>query len=472
MSAAAELRILTGCHAGARVAVAGGERLGTDDACDLILTDLGLSAGAAAWLQIATGRWGVASGPDAAPHWVAEQAWGTAAYLGQVAMTVSLPDAPWQPVPPGLEPAGGAPLPVEAPPAAPVLEEEAPQAPAPAADAPQEEQQAPAPMAVEPPPASAAPRRWQPAWIIGAALAALLLSVFWSVLQGRVTSHAPAPAAAVAPEADPAQQQRLLRDIQLAIARVDPALRLRVEALPEGGARVSGWVADIAHLDRLADALAEVRPAPALSVRTASDLIDDLVDAGGPDAPALRFELLGEGRVRALGLVAAPAERDKVLALVRARVPPGIEIVDGLRVASEQGGAVRDWLRTAGFAGAEARWDGEQMAITLDIGSQERARLESLLARPATPLSGIPFVLHAREVAGRAVAAAPDRPIHASAAPLPFRIRGVVGGAVPYVVLGDGAKLQPGGRRDGWRLVAVEPDRLVFDGPRALVVLR
>ena len=43
---------------------------------------------------------------------------------------------------------------------------------------------------------------------------------------------------------------------------------------------------------------------------------------------------------------------------------------------------------------------------------------------------------------------------------------------MPYVVLGDGAKLQPGGRRDGWRLVAVESDRLVFDGPRALVVLR
>ena len=472
MSAAAELRILTGCHAGARVAVAGGERLGADDACDLILTDLGLSAGAAAWLQIATGRWGVASGPDAAPHWVAEQAWGTAAYLGQVAMTVSLPDAPWQPVPPGLEPAGGAPLPVEAPPVTLVPEEEAPQAPAPAADAPQEEQ-ASAPVAVDPRLPSAAPRRWQPAWIIGAALAALLLSVFWSLLQRQGSVQPPAAAAVVAaPEADPAQQQRLLRDIQLAIARVDPALRLRVEALPEGGARVSGWVADIAHLDRLADGLAEIRPVPALSVRTASDLIDDLVDAGGADAPALRFELLGEGRVRALGLVAALAERDKVLTLVRARVPPGIEIVDGLRVASEQGGAVRAWLHMAGFVGAEVHWDGEQMAIALDIGSQERARLESLLARPATPLSGIPFVLRAREVPGRAVAATSALPVHASAAPLPFRIRGVVGGVVPYVVLGDGAKLQPGGRRDGWRLVAVESDRLVFDGPRALVVLR
>ena len=471
MGAVAELRILTGCHAGARVAVAGGERLGSQDACDLILTDLGLSAGAAAWLQIASERWGVTSDPDTGSHWVAEQIWGTVAYLGQVAMTVSLPHVPWQSVPPGLGPAGGTPLLVEAPPVvAPEPEEDSPQALA--AGAPQEEQ-ASAPVAVDPRLPSAAPRRWQPAWIIGAALAALLLSVFWSLLQRQGSAQPPAAAAFVAaPEAGPAQQQRLLRDIQLAIARVDPALRLRVEALPEGGARVSGWVADIAHLDRLADGLAEIRPVPALSVRTASDLIDDLVDAGGADAPALRFELLGEGRVRALGLVAALAERDKVLTLVRARVPPGIEIVDGLRVASEQGGAVRAWLHMAGFVGAEVHWDGGQMAIALDIGSQERARLESLLVRPATPLSGIPFVLRAREVTGRAVAATSALPVHASAAPLPFRIRGVVGGVVPYVVLGDGAKLQPGGRRDGWRLVAVESDRLVFDGPRALVVLR
>ena len=486
MSAAAELRILTGCHAGARVPLAGGERLGPHDGCDLILTDLGLPADAGAWVQLATGRWWVRSDPPGAESataaqslsaWVAEQAWGAVAYLGRVALTVSPADAPWQQVPPGLEPADAAPRPVEAPAADAVPQDDLPREEAagppdagPAAVQEVVARDAPAPSA----PAPVAARRWQPAWIIGAALAALLLSVFWSLLQGREAARAMAdasPAASASAEADPARQQRLLRDIQLAIARVDPALRLRVEALPAGGARVSGWVADIAQLDRLAEGLAEIRPAPALSVRTASDLVDDLVDAGGPEAPSLRFELLGEGRVRALGLVTAPAERDKVLAAVRARVPQGIEIVDGLRVASDQGGAVQEWLRTAGFAGAEARWDGEQMVIALDIGSQERARLETLLARPATPLSGIPFVLRAREV-GRAVADAPARPVHASAAPLPFRIRGVVGGAVPYVVLGDGSKLQPGGRRDGWRLVAVEPDRLVFDGPRPLVVLR
>lgn len=523
MSAAAELRVLTGTHAGARVPLAGGERVGADDGCDLILTDLGLPADVGAWIQLALGRWWVRASPQdgeapaepaagtsaSTPQpWVAEQPWGAVAYLGQVAITVSDAGAPWQEVPPGLAAAGavaggaasdGASGGAGAAPATPRAEPAAAQAAADGGSRPGDGAADPL-LAVVPQsdaggqalperavdvavraPAASAPAaralpRWVPALVIGAALAALLLSVFWSLVKGQGAQRT--VPGTVAPEAhaaaDPERQQRLVRDIQLAIARVDPGLRLRIDALPAGGARVSGWVADIAQLDRLAEGLAGIRPAPALAVRTASDLMDDLVEAGGPDAQALRFELLGEGRVRAHGLVMEPAERDKVLALVRSRVPQGIEIVDGLRVASAQGGAVQDWLRTAGFADAEARWDGEQMVIGLNLSGQERARLESALARPATPLSGIPFVLRTREVARSpaAAAAAPAPPVHASAAPLPFRIRSVVGGAVPYIVLGDGSKLQPGGRRGGWRLVAVEPDRLVFDGPRSLVVLR
>ncbi|KQO20783.1 hypothetical protein ASF11_24810 [Acidovorax sp. Leaf76] len=517
MSAAAELRILTGRHAGARAPLAGGERMGADDGCDLILTDLDLPSDMGAWVQIAMGRWWVRSSPpeaqapadappaDPASSWVSEQPWGAVAYLGQVAITVSAADAAWQAVPHGHVEAAGAAATADKTAADTTLTAASAGSPTQAsrtgdpvlAVIPQNDAADPqhghnpasepggravdatvrtgAGVAAGSAPAKAR-RRWQPALIIGLALAALLLSVFWSLLKGQGAQRAAEGAQASEANAAAAgaeRQQRLLRDIQLAIARVDPGLRLRIEALPTGGARVSGWVADIAQLDRLAEGLAGIRPAPALAVRTASDLMDDLVEAGGPDAQALRFELLGEGRVRAHGLVMAPAERDRVLALVRARVPPGIEIVDGLRVASAQGGTVQEWLRTAGFAGAEARWDGEQMVIGLDIGGQERARLESLLARAATPLSGIPFVLRTREV-GRApaVAAVPAVPAHASKAPLPFSIRSVVGGAVPYIVLGDGSKLQPGGRRAGWRLVAVESDRIVFDGPRSLVVMR
>lgn len=492
-----ELRVLSGCHAGARAALAGGERLGATEDCDLVLSDLGLPADASGWVGLAPGRWWVGSAPPeptgaeaagqtSSSHWVAENAWGEAAYLGQVAITVSPADAPWQALPAGLqasEPAQRAEEPVAAaeptetaPPLAADGGEaaEAPLALAPAPGAPVSADESMGGGAAAPAGAGAAARRWHPAWIVGAAFAALLLSVLWALLQGREAARVQAAEqqadASASGEATAQRQQRLLSEIQMAIARVDPTLRLRVELLPAGGARVSGWVADIAQLDRLADGLADIRPVPALSVRTAAELMDDLVDIGAADGPALRFELAGEGRVRALGLVPSAAEREKVLASVRARMPPGIDIVDGLRVASEQGGAVQDWLRTAGFAGAQALWDGDQMVIGLDIARQERARLEALLARPGTPLSGIPFVVRTREIVR--TPPPPVARVHANAAPLPFRIRSVVSGPMPYVVLGDGSKLQPGGRRAGWRLVAVEPDRLVFDGPRALEVLR
>ena len=59
-----------------------------------------------------------------------------------------------------------------------------------------------------------------------------------------------------------------------------------------------------------------------------------------------------------------------------------------------------------------------------------------------------------------------------SAAPLPFRIRSVVGGVTPYAILDDGSKLQPGGKRGAWTLDSVDGDRITFSGPKTLVLAR
>lgn len=306
--------------------------------------------------------------------------------------------------------------------------------------------------------------------VIGLAVIALLLSVLWSVLTGRA---APAMGTGGTVETPPLEVTPMqLAQAQMAIAGVDPALRLHVEATPMGRLRVAGWVNDVEQLDRLAEALAKLRPVPEMAVRTASDLLDDLAGAAGPDAGELRFKLLGAGRVQAAGLVLSPGQRDQILARLRERVPLGVEVVDGLTIAQNQGPNIAQWLKVAGFPTASAQWLEGQMQIALSITPQERPRLEGLLARAGTPLSGIPFVLQVKEVARPLAAVAAPVLLHASKAPLPFRIQGVVGGAAPYVVLDDGSKLQPGGRRKGWRLVAVESDRLVFDGPRRLVVLR
>jgi hypothetical protein len=49
---------------------------------------------------------------------------------------------------------------------------------------------------------------------------------------------------------------------------------------------------------------------------------------------------------------------------------------------------------------------------------------------------------------------------------LPWNIRSVVGGEPAYVVLQDGSKMMTDGTRDGWRLVSITPQSVVFESPR------
>ncbi len=487
----AELRVLSGCHAGARVPLAAALRIGAGDDCDLIVSDMALPPGAQAWLLAAGGHWKVLTQPRAADAandaaeaeatgeaWVLPTTWGGVALLGGIAITVSAPHSSWQAVPLGdVAAAIPPPQPVAAAAEPAKAQDVAVLGPAAPAHEPKDKS-APATVPVAParPPAVVQARHSYPAWVVvGAALSVLLLVVLVSLLTGRGQAPAaPAEAAAAPAPVDTARRQQMLRDIQRAIASVDPALRLQIDPLPDGRARVSGWVLGVEQFDRLAEGLASIRPTPALAVRTASELLDDLMAVGSATGASLRFELLGAGRVKVLGPVLSTGERDRVLTQLRERVPPGIEIVDALRVAEQQGPAIQDWLRLAGFGTATASWDAgsQQMALALDIAPGRRPALESLLAREGTPLSGIAFTLRVRETAQAAANAAASVLVHASVAPLPFRIRSVVGGPVPYVVLGDGSKLQPGGQRAGWRLVGIESDRLVFDGPRRLVVSR
>jgi type III secretion protein D len=67
--------------------------------------------------------------------------------------------------------------------------------------------------------------------------------------------------------------------------------------------------------------------------------------------------------------------------------------------------------------------------------------------------------------------------VHPNSAPpaaqahLPFELRGVVGGDMPYVQLTDGQKLVQGGTSQGWRLASISESQVVFDsgGRRAVV---
>ena len=479
MSQSTEFRVLNGCHTGARARVVGGERIGNTDDCDLILSDLNLQANAPVWLCISASGWCLLDHPptdDQAPdaaQLTTENELGAAVFLGGIAIAVCEAESAWPAAPAAPEVASS---PEQQTPTDNVASDDTQDI----VDLRATEQPM-APIPFTPENTSVMTQvqerlqgmRQLPTVFFVVACAVLLMAV-WTQLDGNANDDTVGKIqVAVNVPLDDTQRGQQLQAIKLAVARVDPALRLQFETLPTGGIRVIGWVRDIAQLDKLAESLADVRPAPALAVRTAADLLDDLLDAGGPTAPALKFELQSDARVRVLGQVLSSTERDQVLESVRKRTPPGTELVDGLTVLSQQGPAIQNWLRGAGFSTAEASWNGEQMVVSVALGQNARSRLESLISRPDSLLTHLPFVMLTRETADATTA---DKPtpsvIHANAAPVPFQIRSIVGGAVPYVVLADGSKLQPGGQRSGWRLVQIEPGRLVFDGPKTLVVQR
>ncbi|MBS7777607.1 type III secretion system inner membrane ring subunit SctD [Acidovorax sp. CCYZU-2555] len=462
-----ELRILSGCHQGASLALAAGEllRVGSEGDCDVLLSDCGLEADAplqvwwrdGCWFALSAQELASAQEDEAAAPKPRGLALGAVALLGQVHATVCAAHLEWTTI--------AAPAPVPMPQAAQAQEDEGEGQ---ADSLPVDEMPPRAAAAAVPVPSArsaAALRRLRPLAAVGV-LSLVLLGVGWAVWRQAPSSAQPDPVSAIT--FSPQAQEKAVKEVTLAIALADPALRMAVAPNAQGGVTVSGWVENAEQFDRLAQALSNLRPLPRLAVRTAQEVFDGLTDVGSGLGLSLRFAPMGAGKVQVRGLVITPEMQQQTLAQLRARAPEGIEIIDGLRVASLQGPEVLRWLGAQGLRATEARWDGEQLVLAVGVNPAQRAQLERLLATAQTPLSGVPFLLQTYVLQEPAAA----RRMSLAEARLPFGIRSVVGGAAPYVVLADGAKLQPGGARGGWRLAAIAPDHLVFDGPKRVEVSR
>ncbi|WP_354449215.1 type III secretion system inner membrane ring subunit SctD [Ottowia thiooxydans] len=458
-----ELRVLSGRHAGASAIARPGLSVGIVDEADIILTDLDYAAGLARLHLRGDSHWLLTSA-DLDPD---EQAWtdapriGDPGYWGGLALCVSPSHADWPKLPAAkLAPSLG----VEA-----QADDTGSGAgslqPLSGDDEPQFE---PATALI------AAPGEARPAtrsgmravlWV-GAAifliLAALGLAALISERWAREPQTQPKVSEAVGVDLTE-QAQGQISELKLVIARVDPALRLQFTPQKDGQVRVSGWVESVAQLDRLADALGSRRPAPLMRVLVANDVQTELRAQLAGSYPHIDFSAGDPGKVRIRGIVLTQAARAEVLSAVRPLLPAGLELDDSLRLAETMAPDVRSALGAAGFNDAKARWDGSQIVATLSLPDGARVRFENTLLALAERFPGLPLRVMPQTVV---VASLSDR------GKAPFPIRSVVGGDVPYLILQGGDKLLPGGAYAGWRLQSIEPDVLVFDSPRRLVVAR
>ncbi|ODS93670.1 MAG: EscD/YscD/HrpQ family type III secretion system inner membrane ring protein [Comamonas sp. SCN 65-56] len=472
---AAELRILSGCHAGARAPATEALRLGAGDDCDIILNDIDLPEGASIRLQVSREHWSARQDPMAAAHEadepIAHQAWGEPATVGGITLTVCAPRSAWPALARALPETSAndarppllpqlAPLPATAADASTVT------APALTGDAEAAPDDNPAPE-----PAASRPSASRIALLLGSILVVFLLAAVLALWLWQDRSRPlpeTTPVADTRP-VDAAAQQLWLRNARQALAGVDPALRLDMAPLPDGRIRVAGWVSDIKQLDQVVEALGRLQPAPVLALRTTADLFDELSSVANAQGAVIHLELAGAGRIRVTGALQAEQEHTQVLEKLRERIPAGVDLVDGLRVAETAAPSVQQWLRGAGYASAQVHWDAEnaKLVIEASLAATQRHDLERLLASADSPVRGFPLALQVAEQAQEAASS-----MHVSEAPLPFRIRSVVSGPAPFVVLEDGSKLLQGAQKGDWRLEQINPDTLVFDGPERLVLTR
>jgi type III secretion protein D len=451
MSRPLELRIFTGVHAGARERLAAGECvLGSDGDCDFVITDAGI-APRHARLSAADGTWQLQwlTEPDDAPR--VSLVPGSAVQMGPVIFALDEASAPW----PAAEQIA---LLQRAQPMAAVAAVVAdPPDPQPAAAG---EQAAMATVAALGP--TTQPRRTAAWWIAGfAAVLSAAALVAWPMTR---MAHPPDAPSARSPVAPPQQRD--------AIDKVLASLSLtqRASVAPVG----AGWEVRAAYLteeetEGLAMALSRLNPRPGLKVTSEHELrqqVGETLARVAPGAPdTVRAQYLGDAKFRLEGRVAAPKERDLLLEALKAAFPQVRAWEVQLLVPEEVAVRLVEQLRADGYDDVAGRWDNGIFVIRAGLTPQQVPRWEralvAALARHTVPMRAEMTLHDARN------------PVLPAQARLPFQVRSVVGGETPYVVLADGGKLLVDGQRDGWKLAAIEAERVVFEnGTKRAVIPR
>ncbi|HSV44210.1 MAG TPA: type III secretion system inner membrane ring subunit SctD [Ramlibacter sp.] len=450
-----ELRILSGIHQGASAALAGtGLLIGGAPECDIVLADAGVHARHAR-LEPGEGGWCLLAAQGAQEGAPVLLQPGVAAMVGPVTVTVDAPGAPW-PEPEQLKLAqavASAAEPADAPPALTTAAEGVPADTEAAAPVPAD------PMPAESSSAVSLPRRRR-SW---SALTAGLLMLCAAAALLAWSMEVEPPVAAVtlgAPMAPPTlAAQKVIDDLALGqravVERQGDQVLVRATYLSDSEA------------ETLAAALSRLRPRPGLRMTSEQDLQQEVADSLArlqPGQPGqVKAVYLGDARFRLEGRLPGEAERKELEAALRAAHPQVHGWDNQLLVPQDLGEHLLAQLRAAGFDEISGRWQEGRLHIGARVPRSQVPQWERALVQA---VARYPIPVQATLTAER-------QSDNEALGRLPFGLRSVMGGDTPYVVLADGGKLMVDGQRQGWRLVSVEADKVVFEnGTRRAVIAR
>ncbi|WP_179283412.1 type III secretion system inner membrane ring subunit SctD [Bordetella genomosp. 9] len=454
-----ELRVLTGLHQGAKCQAHDGALIGSDGRCDIVLCDEGIPREAAR-LSLGPAAWGMRPpsdprGPEDAvesgdtPYPASDRSdttFGMPLALGPVLLTVAHPSTPW--------PAPGQLIAVPHAVQNPAPESNAETDTAPGAEvlvgAPLEPAtQAYAALGV---PTYRRPRAAGLRWAVGGLL---VLLVF-----GSVASFPPskAPSNAQARTGRPLEPETLRR-AQALLAERGYAPRVQARANEYQEVVITGWVQDETEHDSLATALSTIWPLPAMRVATETQIAERLrtlmldmdISAGIGRLPAGDLEIRGVAGTDQVRQEAYRRWRDDGEA-------SAFPITISLSLATEAAGAFREAVAMAGLPAMASTWKDKALHIkpgVLDVSQRER-------------LNAIQDALNPRYMGAIRIDSDPGQ----ADASFPFRVRTVVGGGQPWVVLEDGTRIAVGGTHGAYRLTSIDDGSVVFDGPSPTIITR
>lgn len=250
----------------------------------------------------------------------------------------------------------------------------------------------------------------------------------------------------------------------------------RAQVLPAAGDQ---WVVrtlelEINDLEALAQALSNLQPRPGLRTLSTQEVSAQLQEVlarwSSTSSAQVRLVEINPTQFRVEGTVANDTERQalmKALQIPLNTLSAGIspvpwQVQDGLALAPEAAMQLLVQLQAQGPPGQQVsgQWRDGQLWLQARLAQSDIPRWEQTLARLFTRYP-VPFSAQVEPLTASSALTT------ATTKTLPFAVQAVISGQTPYVVLQDGTKLLLAGQRQGWTLVGIDPQQVIFESKAA-----
>jgi len=337
----------------------------------------------------------------------------------------------------------------------------------------------------------------------------LLGTLLIRILNGAGVSNAPVKVMSATANQSAAQVTKVIERLGLSSV-------LHLKTTSDGVVAVVGWVQDEAQRDKVASALAQLTPMPAMMVSIESEAVDTVQQIVKQYGTYIDVINQGGGQIRLIGLIEPAEARAQLETEFRSQLPTAVLLDDRLLDRDKMAAMLESRLNDTGMPELSVVWTTAGMLIDArrhSHGDSDSDRSDTASSTASSTLRSEQHRARSqvqnRRHKGRQDARQNERidsdkvyavvqafkqqygmrlPIfahfngeQAALAPraLPFNISSITGGPLPSVLVDDGwsvsgrqTRLLPGAIYRGYKLLSVSPQQVIFDGPQRVVVTR